>query len=470
MGQVSHQLAMPPLVIWHGAYDQGWKGYLCAAAFSHPAKASKALIWRIVEELLALGAVQRGDTIVDPFGGIGTTGIAASAHGLKAVCVELEPRFCLLGRQNAELHRRDWEAMGLPVFQMVEGDSRHLRAVLAAAGIPLAQAVVSSPPYSVEQMGGGGQKREDKVLRAMMDGYGDTSGQLGEMREGDIAAVVGSPPYAEIAAGAGGLNSKTPQHPGQQGGRSATSASQDTDQRYGESEGQLARMPKDDVAAVIGSPPYEGSLQSNLNGQDSQEGMASRARTKGAIVWGSNADGSRSATGYGEAPGQLGAMKGGAGVSAVVSSPPWLDARSETTASVAGQVPTRHDPEAMGQTTGNLSTVPAETFWEASLQIVRECHAILRPGGWSVWIVKSFVRDGRIVDFPGDWRRLCEHVGFETIQEVHAMLVSEERKPDLFDGERVTTRKRSSFFRRLYEAKHPENAIDYECVLFMRKR
>lgn len=68
-----------------------------------------------------------------------------------------------------------------------------------------------------------------------------------------------------------------------------------------------------------------------------------------------------------------------------------------------------------------------------------------------------------------DWRKLCEHVGFEMVKEVHAMLVSEERKPDLFDGERLVKREYKSFFRRLAE-KHGSPRIDFECVLFMRKR
>jgi hypothetical protein len=85
----------------------------------------------------------------------------------------------------------------------------------------------------------------------------------------------------------------------------------------------------------------------------------------------------------------------------------------------------------------------------------------------AVFVVKAFVRNKQIVDFPGDWRRLCEHVGFETVQEVHAMLVAEESKAGLF-GDRTITRARKSFFRRLAEAKGSPK-IDYETVLFTRK-
>ena len=87
----------------------------------------------------------------------------------------------------------------------------------------------------------------------------------------------------------------------------------------------------------------------------------------------------------------------------------------------------------------------------------------------AVWVVKHFVRNKQRVDFPGDWRKLCEHVGFETIQEVHASLVSEETRSHLFDGERTTRRERKSFFRRLAEKKGSPR-IDFETVLFMVKR
>ena len=85
-----------------------------------------------------------------------------------------------------------------------------------------------------------------------------------------------------------------------------------------------------------------------------------------------------------------------------------------------------------------------------------------------VWVVKAFVRKKQIVDFPSDWRRLCETVGFETVKGVHAMLVSETSVPHLWEGERRTRTEKKSFFRRLAES-HGSPAIDYETVWFMRK-
>ena len=119
-----------------------------------------------------------------------------------------------------------------------------------------------------------------------------------------------------------------------------------------------------------------------------------------------------------------------------------------------------------GETEGNIGNDKGETFWQAARQIVSECHKILKPGGHAIWVVKAFVRKGKIVDFPGDWRRLCEDQGFRTVHEHHAMLVKETRHEGLFEPI-VEKKERKSFFRRLAESKGSP-PIDYEVVLCMR--
>ena len=461
---------------------------------------ARGLVVRIFDELIALGALKPGDLVCDPFAGIGSTLIEASSRGMRSIGCELEPKFVALARENIELHRRTWEAMERPIPVMVQGDSRKLR---QHVGRVLAAAVVASPPYSVEQIGGGGAKREDKVLRAMMDGYGDTEGQLGAMPSGDVSAIIASPPYAEIASGAGGLNTKLAKD-GQQGGRSPQSASQDTDQRYGESAGQLARLPHGDVDAIVCSPPYSTG--------DSASAQSISTRTDKSAAWVKANCGSAATEGYGLTPGQLGEMPVGA-VDAVVSSPPYMvsDQRMKSSDDAASFHRADGSPAGLGRSVGhtygdenpscgrmggdrkgtkavaertarvesikNLGQIVGvgehglinlETFWTAAHAIIRESHAALRPGGYAVWVVKHFVRKGQLVDFPGDWRKLCEHVGFELVQEVHASLVETWEENHLFHGVQQKERKRASFFRRLAEKKGSPK-IDHETVWFMRK-
>lgn len=188
---------------------------------------------------------------------------------------------------------------------------------------------------------------------------------------------------------------------------------------------------------------------------------------------------------YGTTPGQLGAMPAG-DVNAVVSSPPYDGKPLEggTKGRREGNVLTKwcqdngRNPDAAsrkqlyevyGEAVGNLGNEQGDTFWEAARQIVQQCHAILKPGGVSVWVVKNFVRNKQIVPFSDQWRMLCESQGFVMVQWIGASLVHETRQPDLFGGEAVKRKKRMSFFRRLHEAKAPHLAIGHEDVLILRK-
>ena len=53
-----------------------------------------------------------GDVVLDPFGGSGTTGVAALAEGRRVILVEREPRFAEIARQRCEHVTPD---LGVPV-------------------------------------------------------------------------------------------------------------------------------------------------------------------------------------------------------------------------------------------------------------------------------------------------------------------------------------------------------------------
>ena len=68
----------------------------------HPAAKCSRLMRYLVRKL-----TRPGDTIIDPFAGSGTTGVAAIAEGRKAILIEKEPKYAAICR------RRVAEAMGL---------------------------------------------------------------------------------------------------------------------------------------------------------------------------------------------------------------------------------------------------------------------------------------------------------------------------------------------------------------------
>jgi tRNA1(Val) A37 N6-methylase TrmN6 len=365
-------------------------------------------------------------------------------------------------------------------------------------------AVVSSPPYASGTVHNNGQDAVEIRKRAptkhgwglsvhagfMAASYGTTPGQLGALPEGAFDAVVSSPPYA------GSLSTVNPdieaklqaaKNSGQTAHRATWGANKGSagwsGDIYGQTPGQLGAMKEGAFDAVVSSPPFQA-------GEHIQQSTGIAAQARKGRKSGSDIP-------Y-VSPGQLGTMKEGT-FDAVVSSPPYegteivmkkdpakqmasLKKAVENGAKVhrdflrkveKGWSPhdncgTNGDSE-YGKAEGQLGNSTGSTFWSASKDIVQQCYDMLAPCGHAVWVVKSFVRKGKIVDFPGQWRTLCESVGFITLHEHHAMLVEETEHDTLFNGKETKKVERKSFFRRLHEAKSPHTAINWETVFCMVK-
>lgn len=289
------------------------------------------LLRRILSHAAAEGWIAPGSVICDPFGGIGSTGLLGAYRGVQVVCVELEPRFCLLAEENFKLHDNAWRKLDCPRPVMICGDSRDCCRIIE--WLMLVRKCTT---------------KNTKFARL----YKFTLKELGK---------------------------KFNKHPC-------------TIWEW-HNKGIL-RDKLRGVDCIISSPPYEEGL-----GHD---------------------------TGY-----------------------PRLDATEDKRRSIEGCA----RRNGYGQTPGNLGNSQGDTFWSAAKIICEQCYQILKPGGVAIWVVKAFVRKGKLVDFPGDWRRLCESIGFTTLHEHHAMLVKEERYTTLFGDEVVDRTKSASFFRFIYEAK-----------------
>ena len=113
---------------WYGCYREGWTGILHPDAFCHPAKVARGLARRIYQHLVDSGYLHEGDTVIDPFAGVGGFALHAMQHGCHWIGVELEEKFVDLGNQNIEL----WLATYAPHFPrwgsavLIRGDSRNL--------------------------------------------------------------------------------------------------------------------------------------------------------------------------------------------------------------------------------------------------------------------------------------------------------------------------------------------------------
>lgn len=183
---------------WERCYNLSWSGLIVPESFSHPAKFSRGLINRIYEHALEMRWVERGDWVLDPFGGVALGAVNALCFGLNWVGVELEEKFVKLGQQNIDRwvkRFRGWDGLG--TARIVQGDSRRIGKILEEVDL-----VISSSPYAHNRFDGGEEslKQRQGYSRgySARGGYAENSpGNLANLKEGSIDAVISSPPYEE---------------------------------------------------------------------------------------------------------------------------------------------------------------------------------------------------------------------------------------------------------------------------------
>lgn len=76
------------------------------ASNDHPTVKSIALMRWLVDLV-----TQRGDLVLDPFAGSGTTGVACLASGRRVILVERDPRFAEIARQRCAHWGAEWSAL-----------------------------------------------------------------------------------------------------------------------------------------------------------------------------------------------------------------------------------------------------------------------------------------------------------------------------------------------------------------------
>ncbi len=79
-----------------------------------------------------------GETVLDPFGGVGTTAVAAIREGRRAICIDQNSSFVKEMQERLEREQLDLKA-----FEARQGDSRDLSSI-EDSSIDL---IVTSPPY-----------------------------------------------------------------------------------------------------------------------------------------------------------------------------------------------------------------------------------------------------------------------------------------------------------------------------------
>ncbi len=392
---------------WHKCYGEAWGKEIVPDSVAHPAKYSRALIRRIYQHCREEGWLPVGSTVVDPFGGVALGAIEAMRLGCHWIGCELEPRFVALGQQNIDLWNSRYSVMPKWGYaRIIQGDSRFM-----ASAIGEAELCCSSPPYG------------DKTVHG---GHGLTAGGFADpKRHGKTSQCFGEREMKE----------------------------------YGPHPSQLGNMPATDSGfdAAISSPPFSAASEQPCQSQ-SRAKKDYRAFTRGS---GTKLDDQM------RSKGQLARMPHG-DLDACVSSPPFESCLNNAKMQVPHDTSGNYTTE-YGNSPGLTGTMQGDDFWSASRTILEQVYQVLRPGAHGCWVVKGFVRKGQYVDFPAQWRQLCEAVGFVTLHEHHAMLTEDRGTQGNTDGEfRTKTVEWKSFFRHLAEQKGSPK-IDHETVYCMVK-
>lgn len=349
------------------------------------------------------------------------------------------------------------------------------------------EGAVSSPPYAdtpLTYKKNGLIYEGEHYERPYMEGqgdesYGDTPGQLGGMKDKGFRAAISSPPFGSGDSGsANSLENRID--------KSAEWLKNNTGwvTGYGEAEGQLDRMPLGDFDAAISSPPFRHS-----------EGGSPEPKEGGSIdkaLYARHAAGNSAADGYGVTAGQLANM-GEGDFEGAVSSPPFekgsegvmradkfkdpaafarvqmLKGNGASFEAKMRAMEKDNERAEYGNNEEQLADETGDDFWMAARQIVEQVYLALAPGAHACWVVKGFVKNKQYVDFPDQWRQLCEAVGFVTVHEHRALLVNVKGTSHTLEGGSFVHKTESkSFFRRLAEKKGSPR-VDWETVWCMVK-
>jgi len=518
-----------PTEQWFRCYDTPRNGLFTRESNRHPAKMAVGLCFRILEHGEERGYWKKGDLILDPMCGIGTTLVCAARRGYNAVGVELEQHFFDLAVANIKHAVTD----GRAVIEIHCGDARQLPQLLAGTeraggdsdlppffnapsggGINIkgygpdgadkvgertystrtVSGALTSPPYTDAQVTGSGHFRSSREPNA--------ADAASNPREGYDAALC-SPPYGDAALPSGvpfsirvlaregkwdEAMAEMEKWDAQQIESGAMRSQRSPEGRRKRLELAISQMEGNyasRASAVVSSPPY-------LMTEGGAKGIAVNGHTDDPAL----ADRQYKPENHGTAPAQIGNLRDPRGdIDAVLTSPPWeiggcvpvLGKDVEKAARLRYESQLRARAE--GRFTNGLTyevilrqmqeASRNETYGHAPGQIGRErgetyCSAMLQVyrGMWQVLresAVVALVTKNPVKD--GELRRL----DLDTIRlmeaagfrllEHHHAMLAEEKFP-LFPG--TAKRERKSFFKRLYESRGGIR-VDWEDVLFFRR-
>lgn len=109
----------------------------------HPAKFPETLAQEFIEFF-----TKRGQLVLDPMAGTGSTLVAALRCGRNSYGIELNPEYASLGRDILTATRDELKPNGVGIqAELLTGDASHTARLLADLHLPPFDYVLTSPPY-----------------------------------------------------------------------------------------------------------------------------------------------------------------------------------------------------------------------------------------------------------------------------------------------------------------------------------
>ncbi len=426
-----------------------YRTYFPKESVQHPAKMSTELCEYLVKKY-----TKEEDTLVDPFGGVGTTVVVASLLGRNAIGVELESHFVKLAQEaidnidiqnaknlNAYVIRRGSAAI-------LQGDSRELGKIISSKVI---DGSITSPPYERSLT----KAREEFWEKLAQDPTSSRYGRKSHPSIGEpydkppkVDSVITSPPYAEtLRDPRENKDRKIWRDMQEKYHRKYSEKSMTGSKPYSTNPDNIGNLRYGEVDAVT-SPPYEEAM-----GQESSQSrpiiQEKRLHDFGKRAYAEGID--------------SGSKGKRAEIDVAITSPPydstlgrdrtkepWYDKDREK--KYAGGTVTQQKGYSSGHGDTQIGNLKRESYLQAVFNVYEETFDNLRRGGIACIVVKPFVRNKKIIDLPMETYQLLEKCGF-ILQDVLKMRLNQ-----------------LSFWRILQYRKFPyQSQIRHEYVLVMQK-
>lgn len=308
---------------------------------------------------------------------------------------------------------------------------------------------------TVKQVGGDPNKSYPSWDKERDTSYGHSEGQMADMETGDLDAAISSPPFI---AQSGGTNVTAKEGPLSDGRLiKRHSAGNSAARGYGEGDGNLGNMPDKSYDLSLNSPPYGDTAQSGGTKGLIEHGTGLTRGERHFDEYGET-EGQ-----LGRMPTDQKSYDLSANSPPFEST---LSNRPSPNIIASGlKMGASSMGDGYGETAGNIGETYGEDFWTASRMILDNLFHVIKPGGHAIFVLKRYVKNKRLVYFPRQWAKLCVAAGFVPLHWHRAWVVEDRgAQYDIFGNLIVRQVARKSFFRMLAEKKGSP-AIDWEDVI-----